>query len=81
MKGFESGTWNALGAPPKTPKPIIDKLNKAVEEVLESNEAKEHFAKIGLHAARTTPEQAKAFIDSETKLWGEVIKQAGIQPH
>ena len=81
VKGFESGTWNALSAPPKTPKPIIDKLNKAVEEVLESNEAKEHFAKIGLHAARTTPEQAKAFIDSETKTWGEVIMQAGIQPH
>lgn len=81
VKGFESGTWNAISAPPKTPVPIVEKLNKAIEEVLSSQEAKEHFAKIGLHAAHTTPAQAKAFIDSETKTWGKVIKQAGIQPH
>ncbi len=81
VKGFESGTWNALSAPPKTPMPIVAKLNKAIEEVLASKEAKEHFAKLGLHPAHTTPAQAKAFIESETKTWGEVIKQAGIQPH
>jgi tripartite-type tricarboxylate transporter receptor subunit TctC len=81
VTGFESNTWNAISAPPKTPPAIVDKLNKAIEEVLASNEAKEHFAKIGLHAAHTTPAQAKAFIEKETKTWGEVIKKAGIQPH
>jgi tripartite-type tricarboxylate transporter receptor subunit TctC len=81
VKGFESGTWNAISAPPKTPMPIVTKLNKAIEEVLASKEAKEHFAKLGLHPAHTTPAQAKAFIERETKTWGEVIKQAGIQPH
>jgi tripartite-type tricarboxylate transporter receptor subunit TctC len=81
VKGFESSTWNAISAPPKTPREIISKLNDAILDVLASPEAKEHYAKLHLTAAHTTPEQATAFIDKETKAWGNVIKQAGIQPH
>ena len=55
VKGFESGTWNAIGAPPKTPAAIVAKLNKAVNEVLHSPQAQDHFAKINLHAAGGTP--------------------------
>src|SRR6266849_2539971 len=36
LKGFESGTWNAIAAPPKTPAAIVAKLNKATNEVLKS---------------------------------------------
>ena len=43
VKGFESGTWNAIAAPPKTPPAIVAKLNKAVNEVLKSPEAQEPF--------------------------------------
>jgi tripartite-type tricarboxylate transporter receptor subunit TctC len=81
VKDFESGTWNAISAPPKTPMQIVDKLNKAIEEALASPEAKAHFAKLGLHPAHTTPTEAKAFIQNETKTWGQVIKEAGIKPH
>lgn len=81
VKGFESSTWNAISAPPKTPREIVAKLNDAVEDVLASPEVQEHFAKLNLHAAHTTPAQATAFIEKETKVWGEVIKQAGIKPH
>ncbi|HZL30301.1 MAG TPA: tripartite tricarboxylate transporter substrate binding protein [Pseudolabrys sp.] len=81
VKNFESGTWNAIVAPPKTPAAIVAKLNKAVEEVLQSPEGKAHFAKLNLHAAGGTPAQAKAFIQSETKVWGDVIKEAHVPAH
>ena len=81
VKGFESITWNAISAPPKTPRAIVAKLNEAIEDVLVSPEAKEHFAKINAQPASGTPAQATAFIEKETKTWGGVIKQAGIQPH
>lgn len=81
VKGFESSTWNAISAPPKTPREIISKLNEAIEDILASPEAAEHFAKLHLTAAHTTPDQATAFIDKETRSWGAVIKQAGIKPH
>ena len=81
VKGFESGTWNALAAPPKTPPAIIAKLNKAVNEVLRGPKVQALFARLTLHAAARTPAEAASFIRRETQVWGDVIKQAGIKPH
>jgi tripartite-type tricarboxylate transporter receptor subunit TctC len=81
VKGFESGTWNAIVAPPKTPQAIVAKLNKAIDDVLASPEAQDHFNKINLHAAGGTPAQARAFIAKETQVWSAVIKEAHVQPH
>jgi tripartite-type tricarboxylate transporter receptor subunit TctC len=81
VKGFESGTWNAIAAPPKTPPAIVAKLSKAINAVLKSPEAEDHFGKINLHAAGGTPAEAKAFIVKETQVWGAVVKEAHVQPH
>ncbi|HJS60942.1 MAG TPA: tripartite tricarboxylate transporter substrate binding protein, partial [Pseudolabrys sp.] len=81
VKGFESGTWNAIAAPPKTPPAIVAKLNKAVNEVLKSAAARDHFAKINLHAAGGSPAEAAAFIKKETEVWGGVIKDAHVEAH
>jgi tripartite-type tricarboxylate transporter receptor subunit TctC len=78
VKGFESGTWNAVVAPPKTPAAIVAKLNKAMNEVLNSPEGAAHFAKLSLSAAGGTPAQASAFIASETKVWSDVIRDAHV---
>jgi len=78
VKGFESGTWNAIAAPPKTPPAIVAKLNAAINDVLKSPEAQAHFTAINLHAAGGSAAEAKAFIEKETKVWGQVIKTAGV---
>jgi tripartite-type tricarboxylate transporter receptor subunit TctC len=79
VKGFESGTWNALAAPPKTPAAVIAKLNKAVNEVLRSPQVQDHFEKINLHAAGGSPAEAAAFIRKETEVWGGVIRDAQVE--
>ena len=79
VKGFESGTWNALAAPPKTPAAVVAKLNKAVNEVLHGPQAQDHFAKINLRAASGSPAEAAAFIKKETEVWGGVIKDANVE--
>jgi tripartite-type tricarboxylate transporter receptor subunit TctC len=81
VKSFESGTWNAIAAPPKTPAAIVAKLNKAVNEILKSAAAQDHFAKINLHAAGGSPAEAAAFIKKETEVWGGVIKDAHVEAH
>jgi tripartite-type tricarboxylate transporter receptor subunit TctC len=79
VKGFESGTWNALAAPPKTPAAVVAKLNKAVNEVLHGPQAQDHFTKINLRAASGSPAEAAAFIKKETEVWGGVIKDAHVE--
>ena len=64
IKGFESGTWNAIAAPPKTPKAIVAKLNKAVTKVQNSPKVKALFAKLDLEAATGTPAQAESLYHS-----------------
>ena len=81
VKGFESGTWNAIAAPPKTPPAIVAKLNTAVNEVLKEKDVQEKFAKLTLHAAGGTSAHAAAFIKKETQTWGEVIKEAHVPAH
>jgi tripartite-type tricarboxylate transporter receptor subunit TctC len=81
VKNFQSATWNAIAAPPKTPPAIVAKLNKAINDVLKSPEAQDHFGKIYLYATGGTSAEAKAFITKETQVWGEVIKEANVPAH
>ena len=81
LKDFESGTWNAISAPPKTPMPIVEKLNKAVGEVLHDPATLALFAKVNLHAAGGSTAEAAAFIKAQTTLWGNVIKEAHVPAH
>ena len=78
VKGFQSGTWNAIAAPPKTPPAVVAKLSKAVNEVLNSPEVQAHFSKISLTAAGGTSAEARTFIAKETAVWGKVIKDANV---
>ena len=81
VKGFESSTWNAIAAPPKTPPAIVAKLSQAVNDVLKSPATQEHFSKVSLTAAGGTPAETKAFFQKETEVWGKVIKEANIPAH
>jgi tripartite-type tricarboxylate transporter receptor subunit TctC len=81
VKNFESGTWNAIAAPPKTPAAIVAKLNKAFNAVLNSPEVQDKFKKINLHAAGGTTAHAAAFIKNETQVWSDVIKEAHVPAH
>ena len=77
-KNFESRAWNAIAAPPKTPAAIVAKLNNAINEVLKSPQVQAHFAKLNMQAAGGSPAEAAVFIRQETKVWGDVIKDAQV---
>src|SRR5262249_2704826 len=77
---FESDTWNAISAPPKTPPAIVAKLNAAIVEVLKMPDVKEKLQKLTMTPEGMTPTQAAAFIKADTERWAGVIKAANIQP-
>jgi tripartite-type tricarboxylate transporter receptor subunit TctC len=79
VKGFRSDTWNALAAPPKTPAPIVAKLNAAINAVLKAPETSEHLRAMNMTPVGGTPDAIKAFIKEETERWGEVIRAANIR--
>lgn len=79
VPGFEANNWNGFLVPAKTPRPIIDRLNKELTAVLNSPDIKETLFKQGLDAAPGTPEEFGAYMRSEMAKWAKVIKAAGIK--
>jgi tripartite-type tricarboxylate transporter receptor subunit TctC len=79
VPGFESDTWNAISAPPKTPHAIVAKLNAAIVEILKMPDVREKLQKLTMTPEGMTPEQAAAFIKADTQRWVGVIKAANIK--
>ena len=77
LKGFEANNWYGIVVPAKTPRPIIDRLNKDFVAVLNMPDVKEVLFKQGLDAAPSTPEAFGNYIRSETVKWAKVIKASG----
>jgi tripartite-type tricarboxylate transporter receptor subunit TctC len=80
LPDFISDTWNAISTPPKTPAPIVAKLNRAVNDIINDAETKKRFAELNLLAAGGTPGDMRKLVTEETRRWTEVIRKAGIQP-
>jgi tripartite-type tricarboxylate transporter receptor subunit TctC len=79
FSGIESSVWFGLLAPAATPKPIIEKINRDVVAILSTPEARDQMLNQGAEPTPTTPQEFDAFLRSEIKKWGRVIKEAGIK--
>ena len=80
LPGFEANNWNGVVVPAKTPRAIINRLNKEFAAALSLPDIKQFLFTQGLDAAPGTPEEFAAYIKSETAKWAKVIKAAGIEP-
>ena len=70
-----------MWAPKGTPKPIIDKLNAALNEALNDADIKKRFGDLGTSpepVERRKPEVLRAFLPAEIAKWGPIIKKAGL---
>ncbi len=80
VKNFEVAVWHGLYAPKATPKPVIDKLNKALKVALKDANVIQRFADLGTEPMaedRATPEALRAHLKAEIAKWGPIIKKAG----
>ena len=79
LAGFEVALRYGLIAPAGTPRPIIDKLNKALNEALTSDDVKKRLTTEGAEALPGSPEAYGQDIDKEEKKWSAVVKQLGLK--
>jgi tripartite-type tricarboxylate transporter receptor subunit TctC len=78
LPGFNSTTFFALMAPPKTPRDVREKLNKAIVAAMKTPEVQEKLRSIFVESSDLDVDAMGAFIKSEAKLWGGVIRTAKI---
>jgi len=77
VPGFEAVLRYGLVAPAGTPRPIVDRLNRALRAALESEEVRNRLAIEGAEPLPSSPEEYAADLDHEETQWSKVIKASG----
>jgi len=80
VKNYETSAWLALLAPAGTPKPIVDRIYKALAEAVKDPTVKARLTEQGAEPVSPGPEELEKFIASETVKWRDIINKAGIPP-
>ena len=76
VDGVDVTQWYGIFAPAKTPKAIIDKLNKALNQVLADKELIKKIEGAGADVEASTPEQLRTLVATEFKKWKRVVDAA-----
>jgi tripartite-type tricarboxylate transporter receptor subunit TctC len=79
LPGFETGLWFGLVASVGTPKEIIDKLARAGNEALKTDEIGKALAPQGIDLVGGSPEEFARYLDGEMKRWVTVAEAAGLK--
>jgi tripartite-type tricarboxylate transporter receptor subunit TctC len=79
LPGYEVAIWYGLLAPAATPPPIIERLNKSINQVLNRPDVRERLVSFGLEVIGSTPEEFRKFRVSDLAHWGEIVRKANIK--
>jgi tripartite-type tricarboxylate transporter receptor subunit TctC len=80
LPGFESSAWFGLFAPPRMGTELTRRMNEVARQAIQSPEVRKRLEGEGLQMAGNSPEEFAAFVQSEIKRWGEVVKYSGAKP-
>ena len=78
VPGYQTNSWNGLGAPAKTLRPVIDRLHREVVTAAANADVKEKLLGLGVETRSTTPEELGKLLVSEIAKWAQVIERANI---
>ena len=78
VKTLYAASWNALAAPAKTPRDIVQRLNQEIQSALNNPDVRKKLIDMNVDPQPGTLQQAADLLSSETRRWGDVIQRAGI---
>jgi tripartite-type tricarboxylate transporter receptor subunit TctC len=79
IPGVDTNNWYALFVSSKTPPAVIETLNKAVRNTLNTPSVREKLLAAGAEPAPSTPQELAAILKADTEKWGKLIKAKNIK--
>jgi len=79
VRGYQAASWNGVAAPGRTPRAIVDRLNREINAALASSDVKLRLQGLGIDARGSTPEALRELLVSEIAKWKAVIERAKIE--
>jgi tripartite-type tricarboxylate transporter receptor subunit TctC len=80
LPGYEMSTWFALFAPRGTPRPVVEKLNGLMRELVADPAAAKRLTDIHIDPMSMDADAFAAFVRSESAKWEQIIREAGVRP-
>ncbi|MDP1672285.1 MAG: tripartite tricarboxylate transporter substrate binding protein [Burkholderiales bacterium] len=78
LKGFDAANWWGIMFPAGVQRSVVDKVSADLKIALNDAEVKKNLGTMAIEAVYSSPEEFGAFIKSERKAWGDVIREAKI---
>jgi len=78
VAGYDVASWNALAAPAKTPRAVIDRVREALVKALAAPEVQQRLAELGVEPRPSTPGELRELFVSESRRWTKVVEAAKI---
>ncbi|GHU35391.1 MFS transporter [Betaproteobacteria bacterium] len=79
ISGVHTAVFYGIMAPANTPKEIVNRLNKEINEILQTEEMRKRLTKIGATPGTGSPEDFRKYVISEIERYGIIIKSAGVK--
>jgi len=77
VPGYDAVIWLGIMAPAATPKPIIERLNSEIQNIINLPDVKEAWARQGAVPMRMTPAEFGKFMEQDIEKWAKVVKVSG----
>ena len=77
IPAFETVAWFGLQAPAQTPRPVIDRLSRLVQQIVQEPATAQRLREIGTAPVGSSAEAFAAFIRAEATKWGEIVRVSG----
>jgi tripartite-type tricarboxylate transporter receptor subunit TctC len=79
IANYDVTAWNGIAAPAKTPRAIIDRLNREINAALGSPDVRQKFQELGIDARGGSPEDLRTILNSEIARWKELASDAKLE--
>ena len=80
IPGFDLVTWHGVMTSPATPRPLLERINRELNAVLQSPEVQQRFAASGLQITGGTPQEFGAILKRDYDKYGAALRSAGVKP-
>ena len=80
IPGFELVTWHGVMMSPATPRPLLERVNRELNAVLQRTDVRERFANSGLEITGGAPEAFAAILRRDYDKYGAALRSAGVKP-
>jgi tripartite-type tricarboxylate transporter receptor subunit TctC len=78
VAGYDVASWNAMAAPAKTPRAVIERVHRELVKALAHPDVAKRFGELGVEPRTSTPDELRTFFVSESQRWARVVEAAKI---